>query len=202
MFNDAATVNFVSHNPDMADLDVEIVALSLTGTVNNYAESAFAFGSGAGSFSQGGSIFTLDFGTVFQGSGLFTTNLLALNAASGPADLLDGMFQFLDSMDFGESGFNPFTSFRGRQQRRSLDAGLRHVESRLLRRRHRPARVRPQRQRLPRSGRRRHAAPTAGNVVERTNGVPEPGALAMVALGLLLLVGSRRRQIRGARTRH
>ena len=41
-----------------------------------------------------------------------------------------------------------------------------------------------------------------GNVVERTNGVPEPGALAMVALGLLLLIGARRRQSRGARTLH
>lgn len=80
----------------------------MAGQVNNFALAAFGFAGGAGSFGQNGSVYTLDFGTRAQGSGILNAQLFARNAALGPADLLDGIFVFLDPLDFGESGFDPF----------------------------------------------------------------------------------------------
>ena len=52
----------------------------------------------------------LDFGTLLQGAngGHLLANLGVFNNVLGPADALAGAFQFLDPINFGESGFNPF----------------------------------------------------------------------------------------------
>jgi len=84
--------------------------VALTGQVNNFAQAALSVGSGAGIFSRAGSIFTLDFGTLFQVQARSRSTLFAGNGALGPADLLDGNFVFLDAQDFAEIGFNPFAN--------------------------------------------------------------------------------------------
>ena len=110
-----ATFDVASHDADQADAALARLAIGLTGTVNEYASDAFAFGSGAGSLTRSGSTFFLDFGTVMQGSGVRSATLFAGNVASGPADLLDGAFQFLDAADFGEGALAGFAGLAAGQ---------------------------------------------------------------------------------------
>ena len=108
VYSGSATFSAASHDGDLSDQALANLAVSLTGQVNNYASDRFTFGSGAGTLTRSGSTFILDYGTVAQGSGVRSTTLFATNDAAGPADLLDGVFQFLDPADFGESGFASF----------------------------------------------------------------------------------------------
>jgi hypothetical protein len=110
VFNSAAFVQMQSHNNDMTDLGLGNVPIDLKAQVNNYALSEFLLKNGAGSFTRSGSTFYLNYGSLHKGTGVFSTTLLAANGAAGPADLLDGQFAFLDTPDFGEWGFNPFTN--------------------------------------------------------------------------------------------
>jgi hypothetical protein len=114
-FSGNAKFGATSHDPDLVDLALPDVLVALTGQVNNFALSAFQFGSGAGTFTQVGSTYTLDYGTQFQGSGIFTSTLFAGNGALGPADFLDGMFALPTSLNFDEMGFNPFTDLAAQQ---------------------------------------------------------------------------------------
>jgi hypothetical protein len=107
-YSGTATFAMSSHDDDLADLALSDLSIGLSGTVNNYAESIFSFGSGAGRFSGSGNSFELDYGTQFVGTGALTSTLFAGNGAFGLADLLDGDFSFLDSLDFVQAGFGPF----------------------------------------------------------------------------------------------
>ena len=109
-YSGSATFSAASHDSDLSDAALSNLAVSLIGTVNNYASDTFSKSNGAGTLTQNGTIFTLDYGTVMQNSGTKTTSLVASNNATGPADLLNGMFQFLDPADFGETGFGSFTN--------------------------------------------------------------------------------------------
>ena len=196
VFNDAATVNFLSQNPDMAALDIEIVALNLVGTVNNYAKSAFTFDSGAGSFAQNGLSYTLNFGTLFEGSGLFETKLLASNDVLGPADLLDGDFQFADSAEFGEIGFADFLDFAAGDSQHLLltfdtsSVGVGSYSNTILLKGagHNASGYRGAVQDI--------TLVVQGTVVERSSNVPEPGNLLLVLTGLLLTASLSRRTTR------
>ena len=115
IFNGTATFSAASHDADLTDVALSSLGVSLTGQVNNFAQDAFSFGSGAGIFSHTGLIFTLDFGTRSQGSGMLVSTLFAGNSALGPADLLDGIFEFRDLQDFAENGFDPFTDLAAGQ---------------------------------------------------------------------------------------
>ena len=115
VYSGSAAFSAASHDADLSDVALGNLAVSLSGQVNNYASDAFAFGSGAGSLTQSGSTFILDYGTVAQGSGTRSTTLVADNSATGPADLLDGMFQFLDPADFAETGFTSFANLAAGQ---------------------------------------------------------------------------------------
>jgi hypothetical protein len=108
LFSGSVSFGASSHNSELADFDLGAANVGVSGQVNNFALSAIRFGSGAGTFARAGSIFTLDFGTRFQGSGTLLSTLFAGNSALGLADLLDGNFTFLDAQDFAESGFNAF----------------------------------------------------------------------------------------------
>ncbi|MCB1944016.1 MAG: choice-of-anchor D domain-containing protein, partial [Candidatus Accumulibacter sp.] len=104
----SASFSMRSHDVDLSDQALADLTVGLSGTVNNYASSIFTFGSGAGHFSGSGNSFELDFGTQLVGSGALTSTLFAGNGAIGPADLLDGDFSFLDTIDFVQAGFGPF----------------------------------------------------------------------------------------------
>ena len=75
-------------------------------TVDNYAVAALAETAGGGTFtqnannSQGGNDYTIDLGSLAQGSTPVTVDLAALNAAMGPADALSGTFQISGSSAF------------------------------------------------------------------------------------------------------
>ncbi len=115
VYSGAASFSAASHDADLSDAALANLVVSLSGQVNNFASDAFFFNGGAGNFTQSGSIFTLDYGTVAQNSGTRTTTLLAGNNAVGPADLLDGTFQLVDVNDFNESGFSNFLNFAAGQ---------------------------------------------------------------------------------------
>ena len=84
--------------------------LSITGTVNNFAVSAYGKASGDGGFAGGGASFTLDFGTLLQGGAAVHASLFALNAAAVPADDLAGSFKVVDGLgNFALAGFDPFS---------------------------------------------------------------------------------------------
>jgi hypothetical protein len=109
-YNSNATFTGVSHNGNMSDLNLTPVTAAISAQVNNYAVSEIVFSSGAGTFGQLGSTYTLNFGTLSQNSGTLNTTLFAENGAIGPwADWLSGNFSFLDSPDFGETGFVDFS---------------------------------------------------------------------------------------------
>ena len=193
IFSGSVIFGASSHDSELADFDLGAVNVGVMGQVNNFAQSDFIFGSGAGTFAQTGSTFVLDFGTLLQGSGILSSTLFAGNGALGPADLLDGMFQFLDSNDFGESGFNPLFNLGAQQFSGPLllsfnTANLGNLSDTIQ---------------LHGVGHNASGYSAAvgdvtlivrGNVIPRTS-VPEPGSFALVALGLLTLLyrGSRRR---------
>ena len=111
----SAAFSAASHDADLTDAALAALGVSLSGTVNNYAADRFSFASGAGTLTQSGSTYILDYGSVLQGSGTRSTTLLAGNSATGPADLLDGNFEFLDALDFAESGFASFMNLAAGQ---------------------------------------------------------------------------------------
>ena len=89
--------------------------MDVSGQVNNYALAALRENAGAGTFSGGGASYVLDFGQLTQNTGHRLANLGAFNNVLGPADLLAGAFAFLDPMDFGETGFGPFSGLMAGQ---------------------------------------------------------------------------------------
>ncbi len=106
-FTGNATFAGVSHNADMADLDLKSVSATISGQVNNYAVAQLLQGSGDGTWAQSGSTYTLDFGTFTQNSGIFNASVSAANGASGVySDWLSGGFSSSDFIDFGETVFN------------------------------------------------------------------------------------------------
>ncbi len=105
-------VQFMSQNPDMADLDLGIHGLSLVAQVNNYANPLFDLGSGSASLSAIGLDFLLDFGTLYDDQGQQLATLGFVNQVSGPADLLrgDGGNSF-SLNEFTLGGFDIFDTF-------------------------------------------------------------------------------------------
>ncbi len=83
----SATLTLASHDSDLADLALTTSPVTLSATVNNYAAVGLA-STTRGSLTGGGSAYTLNLGTLTQGSGLISAALAALNAALAPADAL------------------------------------------------------------------------------------------------------------------
>ncbi len=96
----SASVGLTSQNADMADLALIAQTIALSGQVNNYANALFDKVNGAGTLTRSGNLFTLDFGTVLQGSAALGAIVDVDNFITGPADLLDGSLNVLDGNDF------------------------------------------------------------------------------------------------------
>ena len=115
VYSGSASVTLASRNGDMADLALGSTSIVLQGQVNHYAKSAFAKTSGFGLFTQVLGGFTLDFGTVLQGTSGLLAGLGIANTANGPSDLLGGDFSVGLASAFMLSGLGAFTG---------IDAGL------------------------------------------------------------------------------
>lgn len=109
VFNGAATVDFVSQNPDMADLALGGQQVMLLAQVNNLADALFVQQAGGGSLSRNGSEFTLDLGTLMVGDS-FAAVLGLRNDAAGPADDLSGSFDLSAADDFDFQDWNPIAA--------------------------------------------------------------------------------------------
>ena len=106
VFNGSANLALTSHDGELTDAAVAAGPVGLTATVNNYAKAGLGQVAGSGVLSAAATVYTLDFGSVAQGSGSLSDNLFAANIASGPADLLSGMFTIASGGgDFGLAGF-------------------------------------------------------------------------------------------------
>ena len=107
-FSGTANLALASHNPDLADVALSTSPISVQAQVLNFAIAAMAKASGAGTFSGGGTAYTLDFGNVLEGSASLDSILEVMNTALGPSDLLGGSFSVVGGSGFGLNGFNPF----------------------------------------------------------------------------------------------
>jgi hypothetical protein len=124
VFSGNANLAFASHNPDMADLTLPGAMVGLNAQVNNFANGAFTKQSGAGTFTRLGSTFTLNFGTVTQGSVNLSSLLSVLNDVVGPADLLNGMFTLPALQHFSFTGFDNFADIGAGQAFDGLGVGF------------------------------------------------------------------------------
>jgi hypothetical protein len=109
VFSGSAALVFASHDTDLTDAAVAAGPIALSGTVDNYATATIEDLAGGGSFTQNGSLFSLNLGAVALGSSVKVASLGVLNSAAGLADLLSGSFAV------GGSGFinNGLTAFTG-----------------------------------------------------------------------------------------
>ncbi|MCB1773016.1 MAG: choice-of-anchor D domain-containing protein, partial [Gammaproteobacteria bacterium] len=111
IFTGTATVDLASHNPDLADLDLGETVVDLSAQVNNYANPVFEFIGGNAALSGSGTSYVLDFGSVVTGSLVdWMAELAVVNDVTGPADLVDGMFDLAGIDDFMDSGFVDFVA--------------------------------------------------------------------------------------------
>ncbi|MEM7146989.1 MAG: choice-of-anchor D domain-containing protein [Verrucomicrobiota bacterium] len=83
--------------------------VNVQATVNNFADPEFNQTGGDGTLIMDSAfVFTLDFGTVAQGTGPYTADLEVLNDVLGPADTLAGSW-VINAPDFTTSGFTAFS---------------------------------------------------------------------------------------------
>ncbi len=124
IYTSSATLQFQSHNPDLADLALADTTVSLAAQVNNYARPVFEQVAGGFSLTQSGSTFTLDFGDLVQGTGLATASLGVRNDVAGPADLLGGTFERSGTTVFQLAGFTDFADLAAGDLFGGLSVGL------------------------------------------------------------------------------
>jgi len=123
-FNGSANASFVSQNGQLSDLALGDSTVSLQAQVNNYAELSLSKTGGAGSFSFSAGAYTLEFGSLVQGSTSLDATLALFNSASGPADLLSGSFATGAGSAFTLSGFGPFVNLAAGEQQGGLNIGF------------------------------------------------------------------------------
>jgi hypothetical protein len=104
------------------------VTLPITGTILNYADPGFALDSGPGTPSHDGSSWTLDLGTIEQGSDLPPIALSVVNLAGTPADDLGGRFD-LSGKGTTVTGADPFSGLAAGD---SLSTLTLHVDTEAL----------------------------------------------------------------------
>jgi hypothetical protein len=200
VFSGTATATFASHDADLADLALGSTTVTLTGQVDNYAKAALEQTSGPIALASAGDVYTLNFGTLAQGSADLTDTLAVLNGATGLADLLGGSFTPSGSVPgFDLSGFGAFSGLGAGQSQGGLSVGFDtsatgSFEDTIT---------------LHSSGSNASGYNAAlgdvtlvleGNVTGSTAAVPEPGINLLMLGGLFALFGVRRaRRHRSAR---
>ena len=121
VFSGSATATFASHDADLADQPLGTSAIALTGQVDNFAKVALEQTGGSVGLTVSGNVYTLDFGTLAQGSAGLSDELAVLNSATGLADLLSGSFANGGSVPgFDLSGFGPFSGLGAGQAKGGL----------------------------------------------------------------------------------
>jgi len=193
IFAGTAAASLFSHNPDMADLALGSFQVDLMAQVNNYANADLAKTGGGGSFGGGGLEYFLDFGNVLLNSGPLVASLEVRNAVSGPADLLDGLFNILGTQDFAYNAFNDFFNLAGGAALGGLSVsfdptslGVFSDDIVLVSSGHNGSGYR--------AGLDEITLRVRANVVSDAGGtVPEPGSLALVAIALAAMRLARRR---------
>ena len=159
VFAGTATATFSSHDADLADLALGSTTIALRGQVNNFAQASLTK-SGAGTLTQVGNTWTLDFGTIALGAGSLATSLGVLNSAIGPADLLSGDFDLGGIGNrFALSGFGSFANLVAGSSFDGLGVSFDTDAAGTLPGDARPACHRQQRERLLRPPRRHRAGP-------------------------------------------
>ena len=110
VFGDSVGVSLASRNDEMADLALDGLTYTLSGTVHNLAAPELSQVGGDGSFTRSSDIlYVWDFGTIDEDAGVTFTSLFSLaNVATGPADDLSGSFDLASLGAFGQSGFVTF----------------------------------------------------------------------------------------------
>ncbi len=196
VFGDSVGVTLASHNDEMADLALDGLTYTLSGTVHNLAAPEFAQVGGDGSLTRSSDIlYVWDFGSIDEDAGGTLTGLFSLaNLAVGPADDLSGSFVLGGLGAFGQSGFVTFADIAAGDALGGLtvnfdvgafgrgnysgsifldalstfdgldDVGLDRIELRLV-----------------------------GRVTSDDINVPSPATVLLMLLGVLGMVGARRR---------
>ena len=99
-------------------LPSQVAPLSVT--VDNYASASLELLTGGGTLVSAGTNYTLDLGTVAQGTSPVVAQLGVTNSASGPADLLSGHFTLSNANAIGLTGFGDFAGLSAGQADGSL----------------------------------------------------------------------------------
>ncbi len=112
VFSGSASVQLASHDLDQPDLPLPSQTISMTGTVDNYASAALELLGGAGTLTGSGTSYTLALGEVLSPE---QVQLGVLNTASGPADVLNGLFSGGGGADLDLSGLGEFSGIAAGQ---------------------------------------------------------------------------------------
>ena len=103
--------------------------LPITGAVLNYADPGFELASGPGTLEGGGTHWTLDFGSLAQGSDPGAALLAIRNTATAPADDLGGSFD-LSGDGFAVAGRIPSPGLAAGDALLALHLRTRHHDTR------------------------------------------------------------------------
>ena len=109
----------------LAPIAIGTDAVAFSVQVDTYATADLRETSGGGTLTGSAAAgYTLDLGTIAQGSGPATVDLAALNAASGLADLLSGTFGVTANSAFANSGLDSFSGLGAGQSDGALSVSL------------------------------------------------------------------------------